>query len=56
MVMGNMREQDGQERRGMEGENNEREVLIERITVRLGRNLMLEKFPRVHKDDPSSDS
>lgn len=51
--MGNMREQDGQEGRGVEWKNNEREVLMERITAGLGRNLMLEKFSRVHKDDPS---
>ena len=41
----------------MEWESNEREILIEflieRATMRLGRNLVLGKFPRIHKDDPS---
>ena len=37
----------------MEWESNERVNLIERVTMVLGRNLVLGKFPRIHKDDPS---
>ena len=32
--------------------NKERDM-IEEATMRLGRNLTLEKFPGIHKDDPS---
>ena len=47
-----MREWDG---RGgvMERESNERGILIERVTMVLERNLVLRKFPRIRKDDPS---
>lgn len=34
-------------------ENNEREMLIERVTIGLGKNLILGKFPRIHNDDHS---
>ena len=34
-------------------ENKERDILIERAIMGLARNLVLEKFPRIHKDDPS---
>ena len=37
----------------MEWESNEREILIERATVGLGRKLALRKFPRIYKDNPS---
>lgn len=31
----------------------ERDVLIEGAIMELARNLALENFPRIHKDDPS---
>ena len=34
-------------------ENKERDILIEGAIMGLGRNLTLEKFPGIHKDDPS---
>ena len=34
-------------------ENKERGILIEGATAGLLRNLALEKFPEIHKDDPS---
>ena len=39
-------------RRRMERKNNEREVLVERATMVLWRNLV-GKFPQIHKNDPS---
>ena len=42
----NMRECDGLDGRGTEWERNEREILIERATVYLGRNLVLGKFQK----------
>ena len=35
----------------MEWESNEREILIERASVGLGRNLVLRKVPRIYKDN-----
>ena len=37
----------------LRGERYQREILIERATVGVGRNLVLGEFQRVHKDDPS---
>ena len=37
---------------GMEWESNQRDILIEKVTVGLGRNMVLGKSPRIHKDDP----
>ena len=37
----------------MEWESNEREILIERATMELGRNMMLGKSPRIHNNDPA---
>ena len=34
-------------------ENKERDILIEGAIMGLARNMALEKFPRIHKDDPS---
>ena len=34
-------------------ESKERDILIEGAIVGLARNLTLEKFPRIHKDDHS---
>ena len=34
-------------------ENKERDTLIERAIVELARNLVIEKFPEIHKEDPS---
>lgn len=36
-----------------EWKSHEREILIEKATVGIGRNLVLVKFPRIHKDGPS---
>ena len=33
-------------------ESNERDILIEQAIMGLGRNLVLEKFSGIHKDDP----
>ena len=30
-----------------------RDILVKGVTMGLGRNLGLGKFPRIHKDDPS---
>ena len=46
----NMREWDVRGWRGMEFESNEREILIERDTIGLRRNLVLGKFPRIYND------
>ena len=35
------------------GESKERDLLIERAIMGLARNLALEKFPGIHKVDPS---
>ena len=48
-----MRELDGRVGGRTERENKERDVLIEGDIVGLGRNLVLGKFPGIHKDDPS---
>ena len=37
----------------MERESKERGNLIEGTIMELGRNLVLEKLPGIHKDDPS---
>ena len=34
-------------------ESKERDILIEEAIMRLARNLTLEKFPGIHKGDPS---
>ena len=34
-------------------ESKERDILIEGAIMGLARNLALEKFPGIHKDDPS---
>ena len=47
----NMREQDGPDRGGMEWERNEKDLLVEGLIMGLGRNLVLGKFPGIHKDD-----
>ena len=39
--------------RGMEKKSNEGEILIERTTMMLERHLVLGKFPRIDKDNPS---
>ena len=40
----------------MEGERNERDILIEGVIGSLWRNLVLGKLPGTHKNDPSKDS
>ena len=37
---------------GTEWESNERDILIERATMGLGRILVLRNYPRIHKNDP----
>lgn len=49
-----MREQDDQDRGRTERENKGRDILIERAIMGLSRNLTLEQFPRIHRDDPIS--
>ena len=44
---------DGQVGRRMERESNERDILIEGAIMGLGRNLVLGKFPGIHKEVPS---
>ena len=39
----------------MNGESNERDILIEGAILRLERNLVLGKFPEIHKNDPNYD-
>ena len=51
-----MRKWDGHEVREMESESIEREILIEKVTMGLGRNLVVGKFPGFIKDNPSQDS
>lgn len=48
-----VREPEGLVGRGMECESNEKEILVERGTMQLGRNLVLEKFSRICKNDHS---
>ena len=48
-----MREQDGLVRIKKMRENKEIDILIEGANVGLARNLALEKFLRIHKDDLS---
>ena len=36
-------------------ESEERDILIEGDIMGLARNLVLEKVPEIHKDDPSKD-
>lgn len=40
---------------GMVWESNERATAIEGAIMGLGRYLVLEKFPEIYKDNPSSD-
>ena len=49
----NMRKLDGRFGRGGEWGSNERDILVEGDIVRLGRNLVLVKFSKIHKDDTS---
>ena len=49
---GNIQDQEDRIGGGMERESNERDILIEGAIVGLGRNLALEKFSGIHKDDP----
>ena len=53
MGRGNMRDPDGSIRGGMERETSERIILMEGAIMELGGNLVLGKFPGIHKDDPS---
>lgn len=46
-----MRKQDGWFGRGIEWGSNERGILVEGDIMRLGRNLVLVKFPEIDKDD-----
>lgn len=39
----------------MERESNKRDILMEGVIVGLGRNLVLGKLPRIHKDDPTGE-
>lgn len=48
-----MRQPDGQAAGEQESENNEGDFLLEGATMMLGRNLVLEKSPGIHKDSPS---
>ena len=48
----NLKEQDMRWRKDRD-ESKERDVLIEGVIMGLARNLALEKFPGIHKDDPS---
>ena len=48
---GNMKEQEDQVGKVVEGENNERDILIEGAMMRLRSNLVLEKFSGIHNDD-----
>ena len=48
-----MREHDSRGGRGMKWESNEKEILVEKATMGLGSNLVVGKFPRIHKDDSS---
>ena len=49
----NLREWDRQDVGRTEMESKERDILIEGTIIGLARNLALEKFPGIHKDDPS---
>ena len=49
----NLKTPDSQDGGGTEWESKERDTLIEEAIVALERNLSLEKFPGIHKDDPS---
>ena len=48
-----MKDQEDRVAGGTEGESNERDILMEGAIMELGRNLVLEKFSVIHKDDPS---
>ena len=48
-----MRDQEDRDEDRMEGESNERDISIEEVIMELGRNLVLEKFSGIHKNDPS---
>ena len=50
-----MRKWEGQFEERMERESNEGNILIEGAIMELGKNLVLGKFPGIHKDDPSKD-
>lgn len=46
-----LRDQDSQRGRGAEWGSSEREILMEPGTMILQRNLVVEKFPRIHNND-----
>ena len=48
-----MRGWDGQDGRRTEMESKEKVILVDRVIMELARNLELEIFPGIHKDDPS---
>ena len=48
-----MRKQDGRNGGRTEMESKDRDILTEGTIVGLARKLALEKFPRIHKNDPS---
>ena len=47
-----MRELDSRDRENTNMESKERDILIDGVIMGLARNLALEKFPGIHKDDP----
>ena len=49
----NLRERDDLDGGRIERESKERDILIEGAIMGLTRNLALEKYPGIHKDDPS---
>lgn len=50
----NMREQDdGRVERRTKRESRERDIMIEGVIMRVGRNLALEKYSEIHKDESS---
>ena len=48
----NLKERYSQDEGRTETKRKERDILIEGAIKRLARNLALEKFPGIHKDDP----
>ena len=49
----NLRELDGRNAGRTERKSKVRDILIEGAIMGLARNLAVEKFPGIHKDDPS---
>ena len=47
----NLKKWDSRDREQTETESKERDILIEGAIIGLARNLALEKFPGIHKDD-----